>query len=260
MGDRRNAYLLTTPACLDRPLASRIVITVATWNVLHRVHAENWHDDGVSWPDEPIRIAAISAQLSARPETVIALQEVSGDQLASLRTTFPHKTIHALRYPRIPRLRRGAPALHDPTEHLVLLVDRPTEELAAESFPNDPGNGFLAVELDSLIVVTTHITGDERRVEQLTRLKELVDAHPDSPLVIVGDFNTDRDTVGAALGDTCTVADLPPGTLPTRPRTSGPKSQFIDHIVTRNTRAINLAVHPANGLSDHNLVRATLIT
>jgi hypothetical protein len=43
--------------------ALRAVITVATWNVLHRVHAENWGEDVlVRWPQEPQRIDHVAAR------------------------------------------------------------------------------------------------------------------------------------------------------------------------------------------------------
>jgi len=50
---------------------------MATWNVRHRVQAEN-HSGAVAarWPQEPARIAAVTASLKARSEQVIALQEL----------------------------------------------------------------------------------------------------------------------------------------------------------------------------------------
>jgi hypothetical protein len=39
------------------------VIVAATWNVLHRVQAENWGEDvAVRWPQEQERIAAVTAR------------------------------------------------------------------------------------------------------------------------------------------------------------------------------------------------------
>jgi hypothetical protein len=100
-------------------LRSGFVITVATWNVLHRVHAENWGEVVAGrWPDESERITAVTAWLAGRAEQVIALQEVSGDQLASLRSGLASRTVHAFRYPRVPGLRRGACQLRDPGEYL----------------------------------------------------------------------------------------------------------------------------------------------
>jgi len=227
------------------------VITVATWNVLHRVHAENWGEDVVRpWPDESARIGAITALLAARTERVIALQEVSGDQLASLRDALPDRTFHTLRYPRVPKSRRGPSPLHDLTEYLVLLVDGPGQEVSAESFPDDPGKGALAVRIAATLVVATHVSGDRRRTRQLARLAELAAA----PAVLLGDFNTDRVTVTAALGAGFVVADLPPDALPTRPSTS----RWIDHVVVRGTVACDATVEDVGGLSDHNLVRATV--
>ncbi|WP_433601731.1 endonuclease/exonuclease/phosphatase family protein [Nocardia sp. CA-135953] len=233
------------------------MITVASWNVLHRVHDENWGSDmATRWPDEAARIAAVTAWIAERPEQVIALQEVSGDQLASLRSALSDKDIHALRYPRVPRPRNGTTPLQDPTEHLVLVLDEPGREIAAESFENDPGNGALAVETAGVVIVTTHVTGDLRRARQLARLAEL--AAPDRVTVLLGDFNIDRTAVAAALGPDFTIADLPPGSAPTRPRTSGTKSQSIDHVIVRGTRVQDASVVAVDGLSDHNFVRATI--
>ncbi|WP_433759394.1 endonuclease/exonuclease/phosphatase family protein [Nocardia sp. CA-135398] len=233
------------------------MITVASWNVLHRVHAENWRSDiATRWPDEAARIAAVTAWIAERPEQVIALQEVSGDQLASLRSALSDKDIHALRYPRVPRPRDGTTPLQDPTEHLVIVLDEPGREIAAESFENDPGNGALAVETAGIVVVATHVTGDPRRTRQLTRLAEL--APPDRATVLLGDFNIDRATVASTLGPDFTVADPPPDSAPTRPRTSGAKSQFIDHVIVHGTTVREVAVVLVDGLSDHNFIRATI--
>ncbi|MEV6339530.1 endonuclease/exonuclease/phosphatase family protein [Nocardia vinacea] len=233
------------------------MITVASWNVLHRVHAENWDPDiATRWPDEAARIAAVTAWIAERPEQVIALQEVSGDQLASLRSALSDKDIHTLRYPRIPRPRNGTTPLQDPTEHLVLVLDEPGREIVAESFENDPGKGALAVETAGMVIVATHVTGDPRRAGQLTRLAEL--AAPDRATVLLGDFNIDSTTVASALGPDFTMADLPPACAPTRPRTSGTKSQFIDHVIVRGTTVRDATVLAVDGRSDHNFVRATI--
>jgi endonuclease/exonuclease/phosphatase family metal-dependent hydrolase len=232
------------------------VITVATWNVLHRVHAENWYEDVAErWPDEAARIAAIAARVARCTEQVIALQEVSGDQLAELRRALPDRAMHALRYPRIPRPRRVATALRDRAEYLLVLVDGPSWEVTAEPFADDPGKGALAVRTGDLTVVATHVTGDQRRTRQLTRLAELA---PPGPTVLLGDFNTDRDTVAAGLGGRCTVAAPAPDSPPTRPRDAGTESQFIDHVAGCGVTISDVAVESAGGLSDHNLVRATV--
>lgn len=231
---------------------------MASWNVLHRVHAENWGSDiATHWPDEAARIAAVTAWVADRTEQVIALQEVSGDQLASLRLALPGKDIHALRYPRVPRPHSGTSPLRDRTEHLVLVVDGPGREVAAESFENDPGNGALAVETADMVIIATHVTGDPRRTRQLARLAEL--ATQDRATVLLGDFNIDRDTVAAALGPAFTIADLAPDSVPTRPRISDTKSQFIDHVIARGAVVENAAVENVAGISDHNYVHATVL-
>ena len=236
------------------------MITVATWNVLHRVHAENWGEDvAKQWPDEAERIAAVTALLAARTEQVIALQEVSGDLLASLRRALLGRTVHAFRYPRVPKPRRGPVSLNELAEYLVLLVDGPSHEIGAEAFEQDLGKGALAVEVAGTLVVATHVSVDRRRTRELARLAELAATPPGQAAVLLGDFNTDRATVEAALGNGFSVVPLPPNSLPTRADSSGSASQWIDHIVVRDARAEHAAVESAQGLSDHNLVRATVI-
>ncbi|MFI6870118.1 endonuclease/exonuclease/phosphatase family protein [Nocardia sp. NPDC050406] len=233
------------------------MITVATWNVLHRVHAENWYEDVARrWPDEQARIAAVTARVAALTEQVIALQEVSGDQLVSLRAALPERTVHALRYPRLPRPRRIETALTDRDEYLVLLVNGPSEQTAAESFASDPGKGLLAAQAFGITVVATHVTGDDRRGGQLARLAEL--GTDLKGTVLLGDFNIARDHVAAGLGPDFTVPNFAPGSPPTRPRTSGAKSQYIDLVVGCGVPVSDPTVEDVAGLSDHNLVRATI--
>ncbi len=235
------------------------MITVATWNVLHRIHADNWGEDAIkSWPDETKRIAAITATVAERTENVIALQEVSGDQLASLRLAFPDREIHTLRYERVPRPHEGSTVLSEPEEYLVLITDESAQEVIAESFQDDSGKGALAVMTAGIVVIATHLSGDRRRVRQLGRLVELTITAPSSAAVLLGDFNTDRATVVSSLGSDFDVADLPAFALPTRPGTSIAASHSIDHVVVRGAVASDAAVADSYGLSDHNLVRATI--
>ncbi|MEU4341111.1 endonuclease/exonuclease/phosphatase family protein [Nocardia sp. NPDC023852] len=236
-----------------------MVITVATWNVLHRVHAENWYEDvATRWPDEGARIAAITARVAERTEQVIALQEVSGDQLAGLRLALPGRTFHALRYQRLPTPRRVPSSLLDGGEYLVVLTEEPSRELAAESFAQDPGKGALVVDAAGLVVIATHVTGDRRRATQLARLTELASTTIEHATVLLGDFNTDRGSVAAGLGDGFAVAESVPGGLPTRPRESGAKSQHIDHVAVRGAHITDLTVDDMGGVSDHNLVHAAV--
>jgi endonuclease/exonuclease/phosphatase family metal-dependent hydrolase len=235
------------------------VITVVTWNVLHRVHAENWGEDVVGrWPDESERIAAVTARLAERAEQVIALQEVSGDQLAALRRAMPGRTVHALRYPRVPRPRAGTSPLDDPGEHLALLVNGPARQAAAEAFDDDPGKGLLAVRTGEALVIATHVSFGQRRPRQLARLAKVACAEG-KPVVLLGDFNADHAAVAAGLGPGFTVADLPPDAPRTRPGGQGIESQDIDHVVVRGGVIGDVAVEDAGGLSDHNLLRANVL-
>ncbi|MTE14614.1 endonuclease/exonuclease/phosphatase family protein [Nocardia aurantiaca] len=230
------------------------MISIATWNVLHRVHADNWDSEmAARWPEEAQRIAVVTAAVAARKEAVIGLQEVSGDQLASLREALPDRTFHVLDYPRIPTPRRVPNTLADRTEHLVLIVRGPSRLVLAEPHALDPGKGLVAVEIDGILIIVTHVTGDERRSGQFARLAEVAG---DGPAVLIGDFNVGRDDLAAGLGEGFTVTGFPPDSVPTRPRTSGAKSQFIDHVVAHGVPVRGLTVEDVAGVSDHNLVRA----
>jgi hypothetical protein len=61
--------------------------------------------------------------LAERTEQIIALQEVSGDQLADIRLALPDRTFHTLCCPRVPAPRHGSCPLSDPREYLVIMVD-----------------------------------------------------------------------------------------------------------------------------------------
>ncbi len=228
------------------------MITVATWNLLHRVHAENWDEPLTQrWPDEAERIAAVTARIATLPAQVIALQEVSGDQLASLRIALPDRTVHSFQYPRVPTPRKGRDLLHDRTEHLVLLTAGPSTRLTAEAFPDDKGKGALVVDVAGTAVIALHVSGDRRRTGQLARLAEL------SPptAVLLGDFNSVRGTIEDGLGPGFTAASFQAGSLPTRP---GSSRGFIDHVVTRGATTTPATVENSDGLSDHNIVHATV--
>ncbi|MFC0433882.1 endonuclease/exonuclease/phosphatase family protein [Kutzneria buriramensis] len=222
------------------------MITVATWNVLHRVHADNWAEDVVGqWPDESKRIKAVADRVAELEEQVVALQEVSGDLLWALKV-IPNRTVHAMRYPRTPSARRVPSPLYDSREYLVLLVNGPSEEIDWDPFPNDAGKGALAVEVQGHTIVATHVSwGDTKRPTQLALLREY------EPAVLLGDFNADGATVLRDLGPGYELAELPWGAT-TR------HDQTIDHVITNGVTATEARVLEADGLSDHRPVRATI--
>lgn len=232
------------------------MVTLATWNVLHRIHAENWGEAVVDrHADEATRIEAITARLCGYDEHVLALQEVSGDQLASLRDALPDATIVTLRYPRVPRPRRGPTALRDPAEYLVTIVRGEAKAVLAEASRDDPGKGLLAVDVGGVLVVNTHVTFGDARVAQLARLRDVACAAMGTAIVL-GDFNADHSTVAAGIGDGFDVAVADAGARPTRPRTGSDKPSSIDHVVVRGGIIEAHAVLDAGGLSDHNPVVA----
>ncbi|MBK9035838.1 MAG: endonuclease/exonuclease/phosphatase family protein [Myxococcales bacterium] len=248
--------------------AAATELALVTWNLLHRIHAENWGEDvpGIRG-DEDARVAAITGRLAAwlaGGGDAFLLQEVSGDQLADLRAALaPGASVFAMRYPRVPAPRAGTThraTLRDPGEHLVIvcragLAARPR---AAAAFDDDPGKGYLAVELEDTgaLLMSTHVTYGSRLGGQLARVAAAVGAGPGA-VIIGGDFNADRAAVGAALGLAHAFALPAEPALPTRPRTDpAGKSTTIDHVIAVRARPLAAAVVDAGGLSDHNPVTA----
>ena len=241
---------------------------VITWNVLHWVHGVNWGEAALrQFPLEQARIAAISALVlgwvspsPAGGPTVVCLQEVSGDQLASLRSATARFGLQLFDHvhPRLPRLRGGGkPVLADSTEHLVTLVAGPAASLVeARAFDTDPGKGFLAVATGAgVLLFNAHVTFGGKRVAQLAFLAEK--ARAASSAVVLGDFNAGAAAVGAGLGPGFVTADLR-GQPPTRCPAEGQAGQTIDHIAALGCTLATAAVLDAGGLSDHAPVCAVL--
>lgn len=239
------------------------MLRVVTWNVLHRVHAINWKEAPVeAFPDEAERIAAVTARVVAMFEggaDVVCLQEVSGDQLASLRAAAPPGvTIFEHRYPRVPKVRDGGlPGLEDLHEHLVTLArGGEPARVASGTSGKDPGKGFLAVSRGGIEVMNTHVSFGERGARQLRELGERARAARPGA-VIVGDFNATREAVLEGLGREIMVAELPPD-RPTRIPASGHHGKWIDHVCARGLSIESVSVGDAELTSDHNPVSAAL--
>jgi endonuclease/exonuclease/phosphatase family metal-dependent hydrolase len=237
-------------------------VKITTWNVLHRIHAENWKEAPVtSHPDERDRSAAVAALVARWLDAdtdIVCLQEVSGDQLAALRGVVgPNVRVFDHVYPRIPRLRReGGPDLHDPKEHLVVLVkDLAARQHASSTFASDPGKGMLVVDVgDDARIIDTHVTFGPRGIAQL---EVLAGAARDErrASVVVGDFNAPRDVVQAGLGGDIVVAEV---VGPTRIASAESSGKTIDHVAVRGASIVSVHVLDANGLSDHQPVIAEI--
>ncbi len=201
-------------------------LVLATWNLLHRVHAENY-DEGLiaDHPDEAARVSSIAARAAeqmAGGVAALCFQEVSGDQLEALRRALPKEAqLFTLRYPRLPRPRHAHRAtLQDPSEHLVTAVAPSwAAELRVSSvFPDDPGKGLLGVSLAGrLAVFNTHVSYGERSPGQLHRLAAAAADGPPA-VALLGDFNAGLGPVERGLGGGFTGVALSPGGPPTRPR------------------------------------------
>jgi endonuclease/exonuclease/phosphatase family metal-dependent hydrolase len=227
---------------------------VLTWNVLHRIHAEKYNEPSIHhWPDEAARVMAQFSYLQAlfsRGLTVALLQEVGGDLLKKLRSDLSDHAVINHPYPRIPRA-RGATQAADPSEHLVVIAPQGAVIIQGTTASNDPGKGFLSVQVGEWRVISTHVSFGRAALRQLTTLRDFIQSDI-SPLLIGGDFNTDRQTVEAALG--LPVLRPMPGSAPTRPRTEG--GSDIDHLLVRPPAAMTsgsnfVQVLPHPDLSDH---------
>jgi endonuclease/exonuclease/phosphatase family metal-dependent hydrolase len=237
---------------------------VATWNVLHRVHAENWDEDLDAYPREADRQRAVASLITQEIElgaSAIGLQECSGDQLSVLRASLP-EGVRVLDFalPRQPRIRAKGrlSQLSDESEHLVVLAlaNLDPRPLGAAAFDTDPGKGWIAVDLAGVAFVSVHVSWGEHAASQFERLRQVC-SELGRPAVLVGDFNLDRASASALLGDGFRLLSLPAG-LRTRPRSGSTKSQVIDHIAVLGGEPTGGAVVDAAGASDHNLVRATV--
>jgi endonuclease/exonuclease/phosphatase family metal-dependent hydrolase len=236
---------------------------VVTWNVLHRVHGVNWKESPVlAFPDERQRIEAITGVVTgwlASGTTVACLQEVSGDQLASLRAALGDTArIFEHLYPRVPRLRDGGPSgLDDPTEHLVMVVNAtPARLVESRTFDSDPGKGMLVVDVNGARVIDTHVSFGERGIAQLALLAATAGTER---AVVLGDFNATAAAVGAALGEGFSLSDVA-AQRPTRIETWEHPGRTIDHVAVSGATLSSAEVLDGKLLSDHNPVAASVLT
>ncbi len=233
---------------------------VVSWNVLHRIHAVNWSEPAIAqWTDERARLGSIADFISATNADVVCLQEVSGDQLVMLRDV-EEGELFATKYSRVPSFRKPTTeTLRDAGEYLVTIVrDTGARLVRAEVFPTDAGKGFQRVELaNQTTAINTHVSFGDKRPAQLARLA--VEARQAPGLAVVcGDFNADRATCAAELGEGF-IACVPLDGLHTRPRqVPSEKSQDIDHVFVLGGKAIEASVLDGETRSDHNPVRVKL--
>jgi endonuclease/exonuclease/phosphatase family metal-dependent hydrolase len=229
------------------------VVTVISWNVLHRVHAVNWDEPAIAaHPEERERIRAIAAWLAANPADAQCLQEVSGDQLAAILEVVPRERVHASMHPRVPKLFKGKRAtLADPHEYLVTIAEG--RLASATTFDDDKGKGFQIVELAGGTVINVHAGWGDKHAGHCAQLAEAAWLRR-GLVVMLGDFNADRATTLADLGSGFIASTLD---KPTRPRQQpSEKSETIDHVVVRNGVIAEAHVLDGVDLSDHRPVLA----
>jgi endonuclease/exonuclease/phosphatase family metal-dependent hydrolase len=232
-------------------------LRVATWNVLHRVHGVNWSEAPIAaFPDERERIAEIArtvARWLAEGASVVCLQEVSGDQLAAVRSALgADDRVLSHCYPRVPRVRGAEPSpLVDASEHLVTVARVPSAVRADARTFDDPGKGLLAADVDGVALVNTHVSFGDRGAPQLARLAALA-REARAGAIVLGDFNAPADVVRAALGGPV-LADVS-GQGPTRIATAEHPGKVIDHVAVFRGRPERASILDVGGLSDHRPV------
>jgi endonuclease/exonuclease/phosphatase family metal-dependent hydrolase len=238
-------------------------VKVLTWNILHRVHAENYGEQAIQrWHDEPERVRHIvdlvSRALRVDGFGVALLQEVSGDVLESLRGHLPMWAVLNHPYPRVPRQKRPGAPMRDLSEHLVVVAPEGSTVLRAQTFADDPGKGVLAVTVPSgLVVASTHVSWGPKGEAQLATLRELIHASS-TPVCIGGDFNSEREVLVRAFGAEVVVGPLPPGSPRTRHTVDETGGVDIDHLLVCRAELSDLHVIDHDELSDHRPVAATV--
>lgn len=233
-----------------------------TWNVLHRVHAENYSEPMVAlWPDETARVKAISALvLKAITEDacdVVLLQEVSGDVLNEVRHRLPSSMgVSSHQVPRVPAFKRPSRTMMvDASEHVVVIADAGLTSLRAVTAQDDAGKGSIAAQLRrGVIAVSTHVSWGTKGTAQLTTLRELMAELPGTVL-IGGDFNAERHEVMRCLGEGLQVSELVRSATRLNP---GGHGSTIDHLIARGGTWSEVSVTEQHGLSDHLPLIATL--
>ncbi|WNG33868.1 endonuclease/exonuclease/phosphatase family protein [Archangium violaceum] len=236
---------------------------VLTWNVLHRVHAENYGEPAIQrWSDETERVRRVvdlvSKALRVDGFGAALLQEVSGDVLEALRDHLPTWAVLDHPYPRMPRQKRPGAPMRDLSEHLVVVAPEGSTVLRAQTFASDPGKGVLAVTLPSgLVIASTHVSWGPKGEAQLATLQELFHASS-APICLGGDFNAEREVLVRAFGAEVVVGTLPPGSPRTRPAEDATGGADIDHLLVCRAELSDLRVLEHSELSDHRPVAATV--
>lgn len=234
---------------------------ILSWNVLHRVHAETHTEKAIErWPEEAQRVRAVADWLVSALTTggfdVALLQEVSGDLLAALRAQLPGKSVLGHLYPRVPK--RSSESLSDPREYLVVIAPAGAKVVRTHTFENDPGKGFLMVQLAAgPEVMSTHLSWGPKAIPQLLMLRQVLRDAPGA-ICLGGDFNADRDAISRATDDDAMISLFPEGSPRTRPQDTDSGGADIDHLLCRGARLSEAHVLDSGGLSDHRPVAATV--
>lgn len=174
------------------------MISICSWNVLHLIHEMN-HNLHLShvikkYPNEALRLNAIimNIRLLLGKNDVICLQEVSGDLYELIKTEFSGSCNIIIyehnRKPSIKDTKLKSPYIRD-AEYLVTLVSKKLSIIGKNTIQYDEnGKAALAVTLDSIVIINTHLPISISGTNAIKKLTEVYEK-PDKQIVIIGDFN-----------------------------------------------------------------------
>mmetsp|Transcript_26123 Transcript_26123/g.60311 ORF Transcript_26123/g.60311 Transcript_26123/m.60311 type:complete len:463 (-) Transcript_26123:13-1401(-) len=241
---------------------------VATWNVLHRVYAQQPANESNAdirtvlrqFPLEKQRWDSVIETVTAAFQegtAVFCLQEVSGDLLAFLRHKLPPNVIlFAYRLPRVPVNVEGTPSeatLFDRSEHLVTLVllSQGGSDLGGCSIDDTSGLSFLEVRVGKDVHVFNTVVSRHSTATNLEPLRNRVQQlSAGGCAVVAGDLNGPRSTLRGFAGPEATWSNLASSERKTRGHT------VADHVVGFSAEVSDATVLPCDGVSDHCVVRA----
>jgi hypothetical protein len=247
-------------------------INVCTFNCLHIYHEKRYVPDSLTLQahsNEPKRIQGLVAFISSQltNDTVVCLQEVSGDLLSALREEFnaTHHVI-SLAHNRVPQPVDDF-RYADPGEYLCTIIPCSVDkETIKEEFLyfTTKGKGALITSFGNVMIINTHCTVHEQGVLDLVSLYTLfgqpfVEINSNHYVLLLGDTNNEIKAILEVFdqvhpGRVSNVVDHDAIGIPT----FTPTSVCIDHVFGFNTISFeDSTVTDTAYLSDHRALHTT---
>mmetsp|Transcript_20133 Transcript_20133/g.39913 ORF Transcript_20133/g.39913 Transcript_20133/m.39913 type:complete len:335 (+) Transcript_20133:59-1063(+) len=271
-------------------------LLIYSWNVLHRVHAQNYRIPEVQkWPDEPKRLEHVTGLIltylrSCQQPCVICLQEVSGDVLKALKSalaTSKNILVFEHQHRRIPRFWRPNPQNEHVVEREEYIVSITKNCLGAQktagfTYRTDAGKSLLGIKFqvpvpardgseieqkhscESVVLLNTHLRhggsplDEDHRDDQLRQLVQVREtAQGSSRVHVLAAGDFNSNVSGLPPEFMCSVRSRGDFSL-SRLRTRG--TEDIDQVFSFSSAAqiVNSRVIDVGLLSDHNLVSCSI--